>query len=258
MWIEQEKLNIETAGAGSGPAMLFIHGAGGESGQWKEVMALLSADMRVAALDLSGHGASPRKGENHGIGTYTGDILAAVRALGGPVALCGHSMGGALAMTVCLEHPESVAALILANTGARLRVFPPLFDQLRADYPAAVKMMSRFAFAPGADPQLIPAYEERLSCVAPDTVIQDFTICNGFDIMPRLAGIQKRTLIICCEKDQLTPPKYSNFLRDGIAGSTLVQIPGRGHMSMLEAPAEFAEAVREFLSVHEIKTSPTA
>lgn len=248
MWLENEKLNIEITGNPDGPAILFVHGAGGESGLWRLVAERLAPGFRAAAIDLSGHGASPRKGE-HTLDTYVSDVLAAARALGGgePPVLCGHSMGGAVVMQAALQAPDAVRSIILTNTGARLRVFPAIFGQLRADYPAAVKMMPQFAFAPGAPREIIAYYEERMLELDPEVVIQDFTICDGFDVMARLGKIRAKTLVVSSEKDQLTPAKYSNFLRDGIPGAELLLMPGRGHMSMLEAPGEFAAVCGTFM-----------
>ncbi len=240
--------NQNTQNPGAPGAVLFVHGAGGGAWQWEEVARLLSDGYRVAAIDLSGHGKAPKKPEEHTLETYIGDVLEAIRELGGgPVALCGHSMGGAVAMQTCFDHPEAVGALILANTGARLRVLPSLFDALAVDYPAAVKMMSLFAFGPDAPQKLLDEYAAHLLETDPEIVTRDFRICDAFDAMSRIGEIRCPALIIACENDRLTPVKYSAWLHNNIPGSRLRVFPARGHSAMMEEPGEFAEEVRAFL-----------
>jgi pimeloyl-ACP methyl ester carboxylesterase len=246
MWIESAQLNMQVMGEGA--AVLMVHGAGGESGLWSELAARLAPHARAAALDLSGHGKSPRRAHAHTLDTYIQDILSAVDALGGPVVLAGHSMGGALAMCVALEHPDAVRGLALAATGARLRVLPALIQQFESPDPAAaVSMMSGAAFAPGAPHALVQEYAESLKRADPRVVVQDFRICDSFDIMPRLAQIRVPSLILCGDKDNLTPFKYSAYLHENIPGSELVQLPGCGHMLMLEAPGECADRILGFV-----------
>lgn len=240
--------NTQKPGVPGGGTILFVHGAGGGAWQWEAAAKLLSDGYRVAALDLSGHGKAPKRTEEHTLETYVGDVLEAIRELGGgPVALCGHSMGGAVAMRTCFDHPEAVGALILANSGSRLRVLPALFDALAMDYPAAVKMMSLFAFGPDTKQELFDVYASHLLEADPAVVTRDFRICDAFDAMSRIGEIRCPTLIIACENDRLTPVKYANWLHENIPGSRLRVFPARGHSAMMEIPEQFADEVRDFL-----------
>lgn len=247
MWMESAQLNLEVAGQG-GATVLMVHGAGGEAGLWNSLCKSLAPHARAAALDLSGHGKSPRRDHTHTLETYVRDILCAVDALGGPVVLAGHSMGGALAQHVAIEHPEAVRGVVLAATGARLRVMPALIQQFESPDPAgAISMMAGAAFAPGADPALVASYSDSLKRAVPEVVVQDFRICDAFDIMARLGALSAPCLILCGDKDNLTPFKYSAFLNEKIPGSELRQLPGCGHMIMLEAPDACAGHILDFV-----------
>lgn len=249
MWIDSNKLNLEVKGdEGKEPALLLVHGSGGGAALWEEFMNRLAPDFRVAALDLSGHGESPDKEDYVERDTYVGDVQAAISALGGPPpVLCGHSMGGAVAMLTALRHPESISALILAGTGARLRVLPAIFEQLKADYPAAVKSTCDFTFPDKSQENLAQVLSNTMTKAGRDVTVRDFTLCDNFDIMPEVGKITHHTLVVGGEKDMMTPPKYSKWLHENIPNTSLRIIPGCGHMSMMEAPDELARACREFL-----------
>lgn len=246
MWLEKEKLNLETKGTETGaPPILLIHGAGGGAVLWEEVTNLLAPDFKVAALDLSGHGGSPDRENYREPDTYVEDALAAMRALGAPPVLCGHSMGGAVAMLAALRSPESVRALALVGTGARLRVLPAIFESLKADFPAAVRNMCGFSFTKQAHKEQARILEEAMLKAGRETTIRDFTLCDNFDIMREAGKISQPTLVVCGEKDVMTPPKYSMWLAENIPGAKLTLIPDCGHLCMMEAPGETAAAIRE-------------
>ena len=76
---------------------------------------------------------------------------------------------------------------------------------------------------------------------------RDLAACNVFDIMQQLQEISISTLILCGAEDQLTPVKYSTYLHQHIAGSTLHVIPDAGHYVMREQPGTVNEAIDEWL-----------
>ena len=78
-------------------------------------------------------------------------------------------------------------------------------------------------------------------------VLGDLQACDAFDVMSRISTVQAPTLVICGEEDQLTPPKYSRFLGQRIAGACVSIVPGAGHYVQVEKPRETTAAIREFL-----------
>jgi pimeloyl-ACP methyl ester carboxylesterase len=68
-----------------------------------------------------------------------------------------------------------------------------------------------------------------------------------FNALDRLGEVQKPTLVIVGEEDATTPPVLSEVLASSIPGARLERIPGAGHISCIERPAEFNAAVRKFL-----------
>jgi pimeloyl-ACP methyl ester carboxylesterase len=158
-------------------------------------------------------------------------------------------MGGAISMTVALEYPDRVAALVLVGTGARLRVSPDILEITANDgqLQAAADLVVRWAFSPSASPRLIELGRERYGSAQLGTMHHDFVACDHFDVMDRLGEIECSALIICGEDDQLTPAKFSQFLADHIPQASLEIVPEAGHMVMLEKPEEISQSIGMFM-----------
>lgn len=235
---------------GEAPPLFLIHGSGGDRLHWPPQLRRLES-VPVYALDLPGHGKSPGEGERS-IRAYVDHILHWMTALELPPAVwCGHSMGGAIAMTAALESSAQVAGLVLVGTGARLRVSPDILE-ITGDpdrFQEAAELVTRWAFNPSASPRLIELGRERYGGGRPEVMHGDFSACDAFDSMERLSEIRCPTLILCGEDDQLTPVKYSHFLQDHIADARLVTIHEAGHMVMLEKPEVVANEIRNFLTI---------
>ena len=136
-----------------GAPLLLVHGAGGTHLHWPETLRALPG-RRVLPVDLPGHGQAPPPGEQ--------TIAAYARALWGSSTRwgsrgwwwAGHSMGGAIAITLALDAPGRVAGLFLVGTGARLRVAPAILEAsanpARAAEVAEVVAAASFGPAAGA------------------------------------------------------------------------------------------------------------
>lgn len=228
--------------------LVLLHGAGGTHRHWAEELRSLPG-RRVIALDLPGHGASPGP-SLRSIPEYAQRVLSALDALGIPsAALAGHSMGGAIALTIALEVPSRAAALVLVATGARLRVSSAVLETTAdpALLAAAAEGMCAYAFGSLGGAAARREFTEELLATAPGVAHGDFSACDAFDVMARLREIRAPTLVICGTEDRLTKPKYSEFLRDGISGARLELVPGAGHMVTVEAAAALAERIQGFL-----------
>jgi pimeloyl-ACP methyl ester carboxylesterase len=229
--------------------LLLIHGAGGSRLHWPPEMRRLP-DVHVLAIDLPGHGESPGPGE-HSVEAYAGQVLEWLESEGlDRVVAAGHSMGGAIALTMGLQAPARLAGLVLVSSGARLRVAPAILDaSAQPDmFPGAVDTIIEWSFSQSASHRLVELAQKRMLEVDPDVLHNDFTACNAFDVMAQLGSIKTPTLILCGTQDRLTPPKYSEYLAKEIPNSTLRTIPEAGHMVMLEMPHAVAQALQEFLT----------
>ena len=236
------------AGAAGAP-LLLVHGSGGSHADWPEALRRLPG-RRVVAVDLPGHGASPPPPERTVAGV-AGRLVQLLDALALPRAVvAGHSLGGAVALSMALDAPSRVAGLVLVGTGARLRVTPALLalaaDPARATEAGSVTAAA--SFGPAAPPALVEAYARAVAASPPGALHADLAACDVFDVMARLGEIRAPTLVVVGDADRLTPPKYAAFLRDAVPGARLVVVPGAGHMVAREAAGTVAAAVEAHLA----------
>lgn len=223
--------------------LLFVHGAGGGAGIWRFQTSHFPGSV---APDLPGH---PTGQGFNSIADYAAWVkdYACTRDMV-PLVLVGHSMGGAVCQWLAIHHPEMLRGLVLASTGARLRVTPQIFQGLEGDYEKAVDFMLDFSFGPQASPELRQEMRRLRLSIPREVANGDFQACDRFDVMDQLHNITLSTLVICGPEDKLTPLKFSQYLHSHIPGSRLEVIPGAGHNVMLEKPEEFNRALESFLA----------
>jgi pimeloyl-ACP methyl ester carboxylesterase len=228
------------------PVTVVIHGAGGTHLDWPAEIRRMP-ELNAIIVDLPGHGKSTGSGRNS-IGAYASDILALLDALKlQKVILAGHSMGGAIAQTIALQHPERVHGLILIGTGAKLGVHPDLLAGMINETTRTISALVSMYYGTPVNEGLQRRSQQRLGEFNPITLYNDYVACNTFDLRQQINQIHVPTLIIGGSNDKMTPFKFSSYLHEQISGSHLEQVEGGGHMMMLEHPDFTAEAVRKWL-----------
>ncbi len=250
--VRVDDADVYYARAGEGPPLLFVHGSGGDHTLWGHQLSALRDEFTVAALDLNGHGRSPRREGPDALQLYTQDALSVLDALtqgtGEGVVLLGHSLGGAVALTVALQQPPNLRALGLIGTGAKLKVHPDILRLIDEDFEGAVDFILGWAFAPNPPSELYERAKGQMLRNGQDALRRDFHACNAFDVMDRLGEIAVPTLVTVGREDRLTPVKYSEYLQQHIPEAILEVIEGAGHMVMLEKPEALNDVIRRFMS----------
>jgi pimeloyl-ACP methyl ester carboxylesterase len=232
----------------SRPPLILIHGAGGTHLHWSPETRRIPGE-RIYAIDLPGHGKSEGIGKQF-IADYAAAIIAFMDSLKMTRAIFGgHSMGGAIALTLALDHPSRTLGLVLAGTGARLKVAPQILDNAGnpATFPLAVQTINKWAYGSDTSPRMKELAIQRMSEIRPSVLQGDFLACHRFDVMDRAAAINVPTLIVCGTADLLTPIKYSEYLNRAIKNSTLISVENAGHMVMIEKSAIVSQAIADFL-----------
>lgn len=231
----------------SGAPLIFLHGAGADHLIWNGQLAAIADVARTLALDLPGHGRS--------IGAARTTILEyalVVREFLDALAIeraifAGSSMGGAIAITLALEVPERVAGLILAGTGAKLRVAPEFLNGIKTDFENTARLLGENYYALDAPHVLKEKSFEQLRKTGSVVTYNDFAACDAFDLRARVHEISAPTLVLCGRADRMTPLKHSEFLAQNIPHARLVVIEHAGHMVMLEQPGALNFALRDWL-----------
>lgn len=222
--------------------ILYLHGSGHTAEVFADqVLAFAGSE----ALVLPGHPAGVALDTVSELADWlAGDVTA---RSGEPAVICGNSLGAAVALEMSLSHPAQTAGLILIGGGARLRVGGQIFEMIDNDWPACIDQLVDISVDAGCPAALRQRLADMHDLVGQNTTRTDYAACNAFDVMDRVRGIAMPTLIIVGANDRMTPPKYSKFLHESIAGSKLVVIDGAGHLPHLEQPAAVNAAITGWL-----------
>lgn len=227
-----------------GMKLVFLHGAGCSSlSFYYQLRHFRSAK----AIDLPGH---PDGKPCESVDGYVEWVRGFIRARRYKnVILCGHSMGGAIAMRYALKYPEELKGLVLMGTGARLRVHPHYLDRCREpEGDNASWLEGHLEYYRNVSPEVQPVLRQRAAEVGPEVELNDLMACNQFDMMDRVGEIKLPTRVLCGSDDVMTPVKYSDFLAGSIEGAVKAEIPGGSHFFHMEKYQKVNEEIESFLS----------
>ncbi|MEV5716063.1 alpha/beta fold hydrolase [Amycolatopsis mediterranei] len=256
--------------AGSGPALLFLHGIGDDSSTWLDLLASLSADFTVIAPDLLGHGSSAKPRADYSVAAYAcgmRDLLTTLDV--DRVTVVGHSLGGGVAMQFAYQFPERCERLVLVGSGGVGAGVHPLLRLAAAPgaglvlpllgTPPAVAALRGFAgllrLFDDADLDYVLTRYARL--VEPGTrsaflrtlrSVVDWRgqVVNMLDRCYLTEGIP--TLLIWGTEDRVVPSGHALRAHRAMPGSRLVLFEGAGHFPHRADPERFLEILREFLA----------
>lgn len=222
--------------------LLFIHGAGCTG-------AVFDAQVRAFAdshaPNLPGHLCA---GAPDSIAEFADAIEAYVAEKQlSAVVLCGHSMGGAVALELALRNRAWLTGAVLLGSGARMRVAPAFLDGLRSDFEPAARTIAEYYFAEPSE-QRLEAAVQSMRRVGQAQTVRDFRACDAFDALERLGSVSVPLLALTGQADKMTPPKFALTLADRVPGTQARIVPAAGHFVMAERPAETNEAISAFLS----------
>jgi len=226
---------------------VFVHGAGGNSLLWRRTLQHLSGGSRGCAVDLPGHPSGEITCRT--VSDYAEALHNFIRDahLEDP-AVCGHSMGGATAIAFALRYPEDIGGLVLVSTGAKLGVDPKILEGLRDQPMRTIEdTITPWSFN-SIDLELGREARAALSISNLPVFLNDYLACKGFDARADLQKIRAPTLVVCGDKDRMTPPKWSSYLKANIPDSELHFVQDSGHMVPLEKPEALGRLLQSFLS----------
>jgi len=255
---------------GSGPAVIFAHGLGGNHLSWWRQVPHFAAHYQCVTFAHRGFAPSRSSAAagDSGPDLFTGDLAALIDHLQlADVRLVAQSMGGWSCLEYALLHPERVKALVMADTGgaadlatldaaarepierwiaAHAGALEDLFR--RAIHPAAGERMAR------EQPALHFLYREidRLSDALDKNALRAKLMETRQLPVSRLREIQAPVLFVCGEEDVVFPPPAAAALAACIPGAKVAFVPAAGHSVYFERPERFNELVSAFLAAADL------
>jgi pimeloyl-ACP methyl ester carboxylesterase len=236
----------------AGPTLVFVHGSGVSARYWSDQLHALAGTARVLALDLPGHGESDAP-PAPSLAQYASVTARLLDDLGAwPAIVIGHSLGGAVAITLAAERPNAVSGLVLLSACACLPPMSTSAQWLWGALPATLRRVVFFVtaknvlFAAGASPAAIALGMQELRACRPTTIAADVAIARSMDVSGLAATLRVPTLILCGSRDRVTPPDLARRLHATIAGSALQIVDGAGHMLLIEAAGVVNRAIAGF------------
>ncbi len=252
------KLAYDVHGPEGAPAVLLLGSLGATRGMWAPQIRVLGDYFRVIAADLRGHGESPAP-----VGPYTMPELAAdavelLDDLGvGAAHVAGLSLGGAVAQTLALEHPDRVRSLALMSTAPKFGETDAWLDKAelvgREGTGALADTVVRNWFTDACfarTPELPASYSEGIACTSDDGYAGCCHAIAGFDSRDRLPAVEERirlaTLVVAGEQDTSTALEVVRGLHERLDGSRMVTLSPAKHLVNVEQ----ADLVNSTLAAH--------
>jgi len=243
---------------GEGPPLVLLHGFLCDSRCWRTQLDGLSDRFKVIAWDAPGAGASSDPPETFTITDWASVLVSFLDALEiGPATVLGLSWGGMLAQEVYRLYPDRVERLVLADTYAGWKgSLPPDAVEKRvarcyrdAARPAAevVDEWVPADFFADASPELVDEMARVFVDFHPPgfrLMAKSLAETDTTDLLPRIAV---PTLLVWGERDVRSPLDIARAFERAIPRASLEVIQGLGHVSNMESPTMFNEAVRRFL-----------
>ena len=246
-------------GAHDAPVLLCLHGIGSCADAFLDQRPLAEhMGMRLVAWDAPGYRYSADPDDAPGIDGWADAAASLIAAESdGPVAVLGVSWGGVTATRLVLRHPDLVSALVLADSSAGVGTKPEQATAMRARAVDFVDLGPEGFAAARAQRLVSPDASDELRSHVADMMIPSIRMpcyqwaCDSMaesNHYPDLGRITAPTLVVVGEHDEVTPPRASQRLTDGIPDARYVEIAGAGHLANQERPEAFNDAIAEFLA----------
>lgn len=235
--------------------LLLIHAFPLDARMWEPQLAAFSDAIPVVAPHLPGFGGAPSSGDVMTMGLAADRCIAELDRAGVDRAVvCGLSMGGYVALELWRRARDRVAGLALADTKSAADTEEAaaarhaLADRLRSEGNAFLVASPPPLLSEAADEALWSRVKDLIADQpAASIAAAALGMAERPDSTPDLPGIDVPATVITGTGDTLIPSDATAPMAGEIPDGELVTLEGAGHLSNLEAPGAFDEAIRELL-----------
>jgi len=251
-------INYTLAGPTTSPVVTLSNSLASNLSMWEPQLPALTSRFRVLRYDTRGHGETEASPGPYTLEQLTEDTRALLQELGiTRTHFIGLSLGGMIGQLLALQHPELLQSLTLCDTMSRVPTeAKPMWDerihtaQSQGMRPLVEPTLARWFTAPFREQR--PEVIHQVRAMIRSTPVAGYVGCcqaiAALNLTDRLKAINVPTLIIVGEDDPGTPVAASRTIQEHIKGSELVILKSAAHLSNLEQPQAFNEALTSFLA----------
>jgi pimeloyl-ACP methyl ester carboxylesterase len=232
---------------GDDPPVVLVPGIDGTALLFYRQQPLLSEHFDTVAFPLP-TGSVP----SMTMATLVNDLAELVREVANDGALLvAESFGGALSMSLAIEHPELVRGLVIVNSFPyldmrfKLRTAPWILRSIPwAAMPIVRRYTSDHLHSPHTDATDIAEFRERAKAIDRDSYIRRLQILADFDLRPRLHEIEAPTLFLAGDRDRLLPSvRWARYMHERVRRSSFEVLAGYGHVCLIDHDLDLTETV---------------
>jgi aminoacrylate hydrolase len=239
---------------------MLVTGLGGSRHYWANLLPVLTRRYTVITHDHMGTGDTTSRRTHHTVDALAADVLALADHLGvGKTHLVGHSTGAAVGQILGAEVPERLAGLVLYAGWAGPDPYFNLLFSVRKELLLAAGAAAYHRATPlflypanwiSEDKARLDRVIAGMIATSPSvaTLAARIDMLLDFDRRKHLGRVRARTLVVCADDDQLTPPHLSEELASGIADARRVRLPWGGHAASQTASDAFLDAILSALT----------
>ncbi len=243
---------------GRGEPVVLLHGWLGSWGYWLDTMESLGRYYRLYALDFWGFGDSGKRRERYLVTDFVDLVEQFMERLGIVRApIIGHSMGGTVALSVALGHPQLVSKVAVVGSpvvGDSLHLFLRLAGRPWIAYtvwhmPSMLRLGIRF-FSPYITREWRRWYDMQIADLSRTTLEAFFSSIGSLrrtDLRPRLHELHTPVMSINGAADNVVNPNQATLIGRWVPGSRVQIMASSGHFPMLDEPESFNENLYSFL-----------
>lgn len=251
------------------PVLLMVHGFSADKDNWARMALFLKSDYRLIAIDLLGHGGSPRDiNADYKISSQVRRVHEFTQALGlEKFHMAGNSMGGYITAMYAAQHPEQIlSAILFANAGVAQPTPSPMLVALDKQEPLPLIIKSTqdvdtvfnyvFSKPPFMTGSIKQYYAEQSIPHAAlyEKIFTDFHYNRKEQLEPLLPTITAPVQIIWGRDDHVLDVSSIETMKPLLRNVQIVIMEDVGHLPMLESPSQSAQLLHQFIQTQSAAT----